>query len=144
MKMLYVIYEALCFDVAQGRMNEAPMRLELALAGLLVKLANHYTTRGALKILYGMTWSGQKLFISLPHDPPPKKTTFPWDFQGDILLSSNKRQKKYFSFIRIYQKRKKEKGKKKENQKEERKEKKVKKKKYNYLKTKCVDNAQNL
>ena len=25
-----------------------PMRLELTLAGLLVKLANHYTTRGAL------------------------------------------------------------------------------------------------
>ena len=24
-----------------------PMRLELTLAGLLVKLANHYTTRGA-------------------------------------------------------------------------------------------------
>ena len=25
-----------------------PMRLELTLAGLLVKLANHYTTRGAM------------------------------------------------------------------------------------------------
>ena len=28
-----------------------PMRLELTLAGLLVKLANHYTTRGAHGIL---------------------------------------------------------------------------------------------
>ena len=27
-----------------------PMRLELTLAGLLVKLANHYTTRGAQTI----------------------------------------------------------------------------------------------
>ena len=41
-----VIYEALCFDVAQGRMREAPMRLELTRVGLLVKFANCYTTKG--------------------------------------------------------------------------------------------------
>ena len=28
-------------------MNRAPMRLELTLAGLQVKLASHYSTRGA-------------------------------------------------------------------------------------------------
>ena len=33
--------------MAQGRMNGAPMRLELTRESLLVKLANHYTTRGA-------------------------------------------------------------------------------------------------
>ena len=31
-----VIYVALCFDVAQGRMNGVPMRLELTRVGLLV------------------------------------------------------------------------------------------------------------
>ena len=31
-----VIYKALCFDVAQGRMNGRPMRLELIRVGLLV------------------------------------------------------------------------------------------------------------
>ena len=41
-----VIYKALCFDVAQGRMGY-PMRLELTRVGLLVQLANRYTTRGA-------------------------------------------------------------------------------------------------
>ena len=35
-------------DVAQGRMNGHPMRLELTRVGLLVYLANHYTTLGAL------------------------------------------------------------------------------------------------
>ena len=51
--ILYVIYKALCFDVAQGRMNGAPMRLELTRVGLLVSLANRYTTRGArVYILY--------------------------------------------------------------------------------------------
>ena len=43
-----VIYEALCFDVTQGRINGAPMRLELTRVGLLVKVANHYTIKGAL------------------------------------------------------------------------------------------------
>ena len=41
-----VIYKALCFDVAQGRMNWTPMRIELTRVGLLVKLANRYTTKG--------------------------------------------------------------------------------------------------
>ena len=40
-----VIYEVLCFDVAQGRMNGAPNETRV---GLLVKLANRYTTKGAL------------------------------------------------------------------------------------------------
>ena len=31
-----VIYKALCFDVAQGRMNGRPMRLEFPRVGLLV------------------------------------------------------------------------------------------------------------
>ena len=31
-----VIYEDLCFDVAQGQMNGHPMRLELTRLGLLV------------------------------------------------------------------------------------------------------------
>ena len=44
---IIVIYEALCFDVAQGRMNGHPMRLKLTRVGLLVKLANRYTTKGA-------------------------------------------------------------------------------------------------
>ena len=42
-----VIYEALSFNVVQDRLNGAPMRLELTLVGLLVKLANHYTIRSA-------------------------------------------------------------------------------------------------
>ena len=41
-----VIYEALCFDVVQGRLMGHPMRLELILTGLLVRPVNHYTTRG--------------------------------------------------------------------------------------------------
>ena len=42
-----VIYEALCFDVAQDRMNVHPTILKLTGIDLLVKLANYYTTRGA-------------------------------------------------------------------------------------------------
>ena len=34
-----------------------PKRLELTLAGLLVKLANHYTTRGAQIVWNGTDWS---------------------------------------------------------------------------------------
>ena len=41
-----VIYEALYFDVTQSRLMGHPKRLELTLAGLLVKIANHYTTPG--------------------------------------------------------------------------------------------------
>ena len=39
---LELTYKALCFNVTQGR-----MRLELTRVGLLVQLANRYTTRGA-------------------------------------------------------------------------------------------------
>ena len=75
----FVIYKALCFDVAHGRMNGAPnetrthlcrfaspacfasmrhegewvgrpMRLELTCVGLLVQFANRYTTR--LLVIY--------------------------------------------------------------------------------------------
>ena len=54
-----VIYKALCFDVAQGRMGY-PMRLELTRVGLLVQLANRYTTRGAIdRTLSGVTTPGQ-------------------------------------------------------------------------------------
>ena len=42
-----VIYEAFCLDMTQDRMNEATNRLELTLVGLLVKFANHDTTRDA-------------------------------------------------------------------------------------------------
>ena len=39
-----VIYKALRFDMARGRMNGGnPTRIELTRVGLLVKLANHYT-----------------------------------------------------------------------------------------------------
>ena len=38
-----VIYEALCFHVAQGRMNEAPNETRTHSC----RFANHYTTRGA-------------------------------------------------------------------------------------------------
>ena len=42
-----LIYKALCFDVAQGRMNGAPMGLELTRVNLLLQFANRYTARGA-------------------------------------------------------------------------------------------------
>ena len=42
-----VIHEALCFDLAQGRMNGAPNESRTHSCRLLILLANHYTTRGA-------------------------------------------------------------------------------------------------
>ena len=45
---MIVIYKALCFDVAHAEWMGHPMRLELTRVGLLVKLANRYTTKGAL------------------------------------------------------------------------------------------------
>ena len=42
-----VIYKALCFDVAQGRINGAPNETRITHVGLLVLLVNRYTTRGA-------------------------------------------------------------------------------------------------
>ena len=49
-----------------------PMRLELTLAGLLVKLANHYTTRGARVLLdysrqlYYLTFYGISNLVDYP------------------------------------------------------------------------------
>ena len=45
--LLVVIYLAFCLDVAQGWMNGSLMRHKLTCEGLLVKLANHYLSRGA-------------------------------------------------------------------------------------------------
>ena len=42
-----------------------PMRLELTLAGLLVKVANHYTTRGALVEPYFFSISYVQAFIDV-------------------------------------------------------------------------------
>ena len=47
-----IIYEALCFDVVQGRMNGAPNETRTHTCKFtIVKLANHYTTKGALNNL---------------------------------------------------------------------------------------------
>ena len=43
--------------MAQGQINRALMRLELTLAGLLIKLANYYMTGGVLKQVYLFTVS---------------------------------------------------------------------------------------
>ena len=44
--LVVVIYLAFCFYLAQDHMKRAPNETRITRVGLLVELANHYTTRG--------------------------------------------------------------------------------------------------